>query len=120
MKFSKQYFQDKFILLLLSVNAFLVVLTILLILFRLGSGHTDYLVQCRDCSNLQAIGRFTKGSLTDILAFIVFVLGVFSIHTGLSARLFSIHRQLSVVVLAMGTLLLVTTMIVSYALLSLR
>ncbi len=120
MNFPKTYFQDKLVLLLLSINAFLMMLTIIFIALRLGSGHSDYLVQCRDCSNLQAIGRFTKGGLTDILAFIVYVLAIFGIHTALSVKLFAIHRQLSVVILSLGSLLLVIAMIISYALLSLR
>jgi len=117
MNLPKKYFQDKLVLLLLSVNTFITVLSLVLIALRVGSGHTDYLVQCRDCSNLQAIGRFTKGDVTDILAFMAFALGVMAIHTFLSIRLFNIHRQLAVVVLALGTLLLVITIIVSNALL---
>jgi hypothetical protein len=117
MNFPKKYFQDKLVLLLLSANAFLTVLVLVLIALRIGSGHTDYLVQCRDCSNIQAVGRFTKGSLSDILAFMVYAAMVMAVHTLLSIRLYRVHRQLAVIILALGTLLLVIAMIVSNALL---
>jgi hypothetical protein len=120
MEFPKKYLQDKFLLLLLSVNIFVTVLTIVLILLRLGSGHSDYLIQCRDCSNIQEVGRFTKGGLTDILAFMLYSVFILGVSTLLSMRLFTIHRQLAVVVAALGSLLLVLSLIVSFALLSLR
>jgi hypothetical protein len=120
MNIPKKYFQDKLILLLLSVNAFIVLLTLVLIALRIGSGHSDYIVQCRDCSNLQAISRFAKGGITEILAFMIYSVVIMAIHSILSVRLFRINRQLSVVVLALGTMLLVTSLIVSNALLFLR
>ncbi len=120
MEISKNYFQDKIILLLLSVNAFIAIATVVMIALRVGSGHTDYIVQCRDCSNVQAISRFSKGGISEILAFMVFSVGVAAVHTILSIKLFNINRQLTVVVLAFGTLLLVLSFIISYALLLLR
>lgn len=116
----KKYFQDKLILLLLSVNAFLMAFTLIQIALRIGSGHSDFIVQCRDCSNLQSISRFTKGSIAQILAFMVFVIGIMGAHSILSVKLYHIHRQLSVVVLAMGSLLLLLALLVSNALLMLR
>ena len=120
MTIPKKFFQDKIILLLLSVNAFLTAFVLIQIALRVGSGHADYIVQCRDCSNLQSISRFTKGGITQILAFIVFALGVMGIHSVLSVKLYAIHRQLSIVVLAMGSLLLLLALLVSNALLMLR
>ena len=55
-----------------------------------------------------------------MLAFVGFVLLVLVAHTMLSLRTYRIHRQLSVVVLALGILLLVLALIVSNALLLLR
>lgn len=121
MNVPKKYFQDKVILLLLSVNAFLMAFTLIQIALRIGgSGHADYIVQCRDCSNLQSISRFTKGSIAQILAFMVFAIGAMGIHSFLSVKLFHINRQLSVVVLALGSLLLLLALLVSNALLMLR
>ncbi|HET8708748.1 MAG TPA: hypothetical protein VFL85_00540 [Candidatus Saccharimonadales bacterium] len=120
MEIPKKYFQDKFVLLFLSINVFLMVLIAALIAFRIGPGHTDYIVQCRDCSNFQSISRFSNGSVLDIWAFSLFALAVTVFHTVLSIRLFKINRHVSVIVLAMGTLLLVISLIVSNALLYLR
>jgi hypothetical protein len=120
MEIPKKYFQDKLVLLFLSVNVFLTVLIIALIAFRIGSGHTDYIVQCRDCSNFQSISRFSNGSALDIWAFSVFALAVTAFHSLLSIRLFRINRHVSVIVLALGSLLLVISLIVSNALLYLR
>jgi hypothetical protein len=120
MDIPKKYFQDKFVLLLLSANVFITVLVIVLITFRIGSGHSDFIVQCRDCSNFQSISRFSNGSVLDIWAFGIFALAVAVFHTILSIRLFKINRQVSVIALGLGTLLLVISLIVSNALLYLR
>ena len=85
--------------------------------FNRGNG---YIVQCRDCSNLGNIGRFTKGSVTELLAFVVFAMLVLLIHIFLSLRTYRIHRQLAITILALGMLLLVLTIIVSNSLLVLR
>lgn len=120
MDIPKKYFQDRLVLLFLSANAFIMVLTLVLIALRIGSGHSDYIVQCRDCSNFQSISRFSNGSAIDILAFMAYSIVITAFHAVLSIRLFHISRQLAVVVLALGTLLLVISLIVSNALLYLR
>lgn len=117
---TKSYFQDRLVLLLLSVNAFMALLGTLLILFRIGSaGRNGFIVQCRDCSDMGAINRFTTGHAADILAFIGFALIVLVTHVFLSWRSYRIRRQLSLVILVLGTLLLIEATIVSYALLGL-
>jgi hypothetical protein len=118
---AKSYFQDRLVLLLLSVNAFLAFLATLLILLRIGSaGGSGFIVQCRDCSNASYINRFSTGHAADLLAFIVYALIVFSAHAVLSWRSYHIRRQLSLTVLALGTVLLLLCIIVSNALLALR
>lgn len=120
MEIPKKYFQDKLVLLFQSINVFLALLVIALIAFRIGPGHTDYIVQCRDCSNFQSISRFSNGSVLDIWAFCIFAIAVAVFHTILSIRLFKINRHVAVIILALGTLLLVISLIVSNALLYLR
>jgi hypothetical protein len=116
-----KYFRDRLILLLLSTNVFLAFLASILILLRLSSQHGNgYIVQCRDCSNPSALDKFTSGSVTEILSFIVFALIVLVAHVMLSLRAYHIHRQLSVTILSLGVILLVLTIIVSNALLVLR
>lgn len=114
----KKYFQDHFILLLLSVNAFLAFGAIALILVRLSAGHGDsYIVQYRSSLGINA---FQTGSVVDILGFIAFALLVLVIHVLLSLRVYQLNRHLAIVTLALGMLLLVLTIIISNALLVLH
>lgn len=113
----KKYVRDRVILLLLSINAFLVLLTILTLLLRLGDSSGNYIVQYRASFG---VNTFRPGKLIDLLSFGVFALVVFAINFVMSARTYRIHRQLSVVILSIGALLLVFGLIVSNALLVLR
>jgi hypothetical protein len=117
MTIPKQYFQDRFILLVLSSNVFLVFLTLLFLIFRIGSGHSTYIVQYRQ--NLGA-DAFTAGSLWQLLSFGLFAIFVVGFNLFLSMRMYQIHRQLSVVALGMATVLLLFGLVVSNALLILR
>lgn len=115
---SKKYFHDHFVLLLLSVNAFLAVAGSVFILLRLSTSHgTGYIVQYRASLGISA---FKTGQIIDILSFIVFAILALAIHTVLSLRAYNIHRQLAITILALGILLLVLAIIVSNALLVLR
>jgi len=117
MTIPKQYFQDRFILLVLSANVFLVFLTLLFLMFRIGSGHSTYIVQYRQ--NLGA-DAFTAGSLWQLLSFGLFAVFALGFNLFLSMRMYQIHRQLSVVALGMATVLLLFGLVVSNALLILR
>jgi uncharacterized membrane protein len=115
---AKSYFQDRLVLLLLSVNAFLAFLATVLILFRVGSsGGSGFIVQYRE--NL-GISAFKTGSVTSLLAFIGFALIVLAANTVLSWRSYRIRRQLSLAILGLGIVLLLLCIIVSNALLALR
>ncbi len=115
---SKKYFHDHFVLLLLSINAFLAVAGSIFILLRLSTSHgTGYIVQYRASLGIDA---FRTGSIVDLLSFIAFALMVLAIHTVLSIRAYHIHRQLAITILSLGILLLVMTIIISNALLVLR
>ena len=116
-----KFFHDRLILLLLSVNVFLTFAASAFMLIQLSSSHGNgYIVQCRDCSNIADINRFTKGSVTELLAFILFAFLMLGINFLLSMRCYRIHRQLAIVILGLGVLLLLLTIIVSNALLVLR
>lgn len=121
MAISRKYFRDHFVLLLLSTNVFLTLLTTVLVILRLSSGHSNgYIVQCRDCSDPTAIDKFMTGGVSELLSFIVFAFVVLIVHTVLSMKTYHIHRQLAIAILSLGALLLVLTIIVSNALLVLR
>ena len=118
---SKKYFHDHFVLLLLSVNAFLAVADVIYILISLSTGHnTTYIVQCRDCSNSNYVNKYTTGSVVNLFSLAVFALLVLAVHTALSLRAYKINRQLAITILSLGVLLLVLTFMVSYFLLGLR
>ena len=118
MPFPKKYFQDKTVLLLLTLNLFLVFLAIAIIILRLtANSGAGYIVQFR--SSL-GIGEYKSGSLEDFLYFIIFVILVMAFHFTLSLKTYNLRRHFSVALLAMGTLLLVVAIIVSNALLVLR
>jgi hypothetical protein len=118
---SKKFLKDQYILLLISVNLVLFIITAVFIVLRLSNGHTaNYIVQCRDCSNPNSVNRFVNGGLTDLIAFIVFSLLVLLSSVITTLRSYNIHRQLAVTALNLGILLQVLTLIVSNYLLVLR
>ncbi len=114
----RKYFHDHLVLLLLSINVFLAVADSLFILLRLGTSHgTGFIVQYR--SNL-GINAFKTGSIFDILALVAFAAIILAIQVMLSLGAYKIHRQLAIVILSLGILLLTLTVIISNALLVLR
>ena len=113
----KQYLHDRLILLLGSVNAFLLLALLLSVLLRVDSAHTSFIVQYR--ANLP-IDAFKSGASSELYSFALFGVLVFAFHVVLSLRAFLIHRQLAVAIMGLGTLLLGMALIVSNALLILR
>jgi len=88
-------------------------------LLRLGNnGQTNnYIIQYR--SNL-GITAFKTGNVVNVLSFIVFAVLIAVVHTILSIKTYHIKRELSVMILSFGILLLLIATIVSNALLVLR
>lgn len=90
----------------------------MLVLARLGAGHgNSYIVQYRSSLGINA---FKTGGVSDLLSFILFAFLILAIHSTLSLRIYAVNRQLAIVVLALGIMLLVLTMIISNALLMLH
>jgi hypothetical protein len=114
----KNYFRDRTVLVLLTVNIFLTLLASVWVLLRLSAGHgSSYIVQFRPSLGINA---YTPGSLVDLLSFIVFAFLIFVFQFLLSMHSYRIHRQLSIAILSLGVLLLILTIIVSNALLVLH
>lgn len=119
MPIPKKYIHDRIVLLLLSINTFLTLLGAVLIILKLGDIHSSsFIVQRR--FNLPQLEQFTKGDSTPILSFIIFSVLVLVFHTVLSMKTYRPRRQLSIVILGLGTLLLIISVIVSNALLVYR
>ncbi len=114
----KKYFHDHVVLLLLTIQGFLTLLTTILVLLRLSSEHGNgYIVQYRSSLGINA---FKTGGLSELLSFIVFAWLILIIHAVLSIRTYPIQRRLAVAILSLGILLLVLCIIISNALLVLR
>lgn len=115
MHIPKKYFHDRFVMLLISVNVFLALLCAVLVLFRLDAGGSDvYIIQYR--ANLSLSG-FKRGGASALLSFVVFSFLILVVHIVLSMRVYPVRRQFAITILAMGTLLLSLSIIVSNALL---
>lgn len=118
MTIPKRYLHDRLVLLLLTVTLFLTVLNSIWILFKLDYGRSaGYIVQYRASLGISA---FKTGDATDLVAFIGFSILVLVVHTLLSIKAYHIRREVSVVILSFGVLLLLLALIVGNALLRLR
>lgn len=118
MKVPEKYFHDRLVLLILSANTFIVLLNAVLILLRLDSSTTDsYIVQYR--ANLGLSG-FEVGSSATFWSFIVFSLLILVGNMLLSMRIYASHRRYAVTLLALASLVIILTLIVTNALLVLR
>lgn len=118
MKVPKKYLHDRLILLLVSILGFLTVASSIWVLFKLDGGRSaDYIVQYR--ANL-GISALKTGDVSEIVAFILFAFLVLAVHVVLSIKVYPIRREVSVLILTLGILLLLLGAIVSNALLVLR
>ncbi len=118
MTIPKRYLDDKAILLLLSANSSLTILTIVWVLLRLDTSNTDgYWVQYRADQGLDALSR---GGMGEFVGFVLFSVFVLVFHSFLSMKVYHLRRHFAVAILGMGTLLLVLSLIISSALLFLR
>ena len=90
-----------------------------LIMLKLGSGQgtTNYIVSYRASLG---IDRYTTGTVSDIVSFIVAAVLVFSIGLTLSYQAYRVKRELSLTILALTLPLLLFLIVVSNALLVLR
>jgi hypothetical protein len=115
MEIPRKYIHDRVVLLLLLANAVLTVLTFITMALRLQSAHSEgYIVQYRGNLGLNA---FKVGGLGAISSLMIFAVMVFVLHVVLSLRTYDVRRSLAVTILALGTLLLVLTLIISNSLL---
>lgn len=118
MQIPKKYLHDRFILLLVSTNAFLAFLCIVLILLRggIGQGVDGYIVEYR--ANL-GLSAFQKGGVLPIISFMLFALVTLALNVFLSIRTYHLRRELSLAILGLGALVLLLATIVSNSLLEL-
>ena len=117
MHIPKDYFHDRMILLFLSASTFFALLNSILILLRLDSSRGTYIIQYR--ANL-GLSAYKAGDSTTFLSFVLFGFIILAFQVILSMRAFNIHRQYAIVISALSLLLLILSIVVSNALLTLR
>lgn len=105
-------------LLLLSVLAFLTLLSSLMVFLRLDTGRGDsYIVQYR--SNL-GLDEFKTGGAIEPVSFVIFAGAVLVLHVLLSMKAYPIRRRFAITILSLGILLVALSLIISNSLLILR
>ena len=88
-----------------------------IILLRLGGGQDTYIHSYR--SNL-GLNSTTVGGVSEILAFVLFAIGIFVVHIFLALEFYKVRKTAGWVVVSLTTLLLVLSLIVAYAILDQR
>lgn len=114
---TRKFFHDRFILFLLTVNGFLTLLSLVEISLRLGGAQDTYITAYRSNLGLSAI---TVGGVGEMVAFVLFALGIFTVHIFMALEFHKVRRSSALVVMLMTSLLLVLNLIVANALLNLR
>lgn len=105
-------------MLLLSLNTFLALFSIVLILLRYQSGKgSSYIVQYRSSLGFDA---YERDNALPLFSFIAFALLVLAFHTILSIKIYTARRHFATAILGLSLLLLVISTIVSNALLELQ
>lgn len=118
--FSKQYVHDKFVLLFVSINTFLVFIWSVVLALRLAGnkGADSYFIEYRPVEG--GIAQYTQGGVLDVLSFIAFMWVVLVFTILLSSYAYHMKRQLALMIIGFGILMSICTMIVSNALLVLH
>lgn len=122
---NKHFLQDRTMLLFVSVETFLMLLTSVLILLRLNATRDKviFVSQFRSLPNAPdfAAGGFgVNGTVWDIVSFVVAAVGMYALGMVLAYRVYRIRRELSLVVLVLTLVLLAFLLAVSNILLVIR
>ena len=113
----RRYFHDRFVLLMLTLNAFLAFVVIASVLLRLGDTGNSYIQSYR--ANL-GLNAYSVGGVGQIISFAVFAATVLVGQFYLSLRLYHIRKEVAWIVMILAFLLLLLTLLVSNSLLQLR
>lgn len=114
---NKSFFHDRIVLLMLSINSFLLMALTVFVLLRISGDASNYIVEFR--AN-RVLSNFRSGDVWAIVSFIVFGFFIAGFNTFLSFKAYHVKRHFSIAILAMTSLLLGASLIVSNALLILR
>lgn len=121
MSSTKKYFHDHYVLLLLSINMFLSILLGVFVILRLSSTNSaNYIIQCRNCSDPNALNKYINGTSFGLISFVVFGFIILIISFILSFKTHTINRSLSLVIIYLGILIEIMGLLVSNSLFVLR
>jgi hypothetical protein len=117
MNSKNKYFHDRAILLLLSFNVLVSLLSSLIILLKLINLPTDYypFVQGRFPAGQKI---YNTGSVVSLYSFIVFILVMLAINGVLSYKTYPYKKNFSTIILSLNFLLVILTYLVSQSLTS--
>lgn len=113
---TRKFFHDRFVLFLLTINGFLTLVSVVVILLRLGGGD-NYIQSFRSNLGLSAI---SVGGVGEIINFLLFAIGIFAASIFMGLKFHRVRQSSGWVVMLLTTLLLVLNLIVVNALLDLR
>lgn len=114
MHIPKNFFHDRYVLILLALNSVLVLYVALFIMLKVDpAAGTTHIVQYR--ANL-GIDKYKSGSIDEVRIMSVFAAVQYVFGWILSMRLYAHRRYLSLTVLALAFLVLVLTLVVSNSL----
>lgn len=116
----KRYLHDKVVLVLLSAIVFFAVFNALWVLLRLDSSRSAGRIVVQYRPSLGLSGYYYNGGKLGVLSLAIFSLFILVFHTIMSIKVYKIRRQLSLVILALGLLLILLTLVISNALFLLR
>jgi len=122
---NKHFFQDRTMLLFVSFETFIVLLSSALILLRLNAARDKviFVSQFRSLPNapdFAAGGLGVNGSVWDIISFVVAAIGIYAFGMILAFRVYRLRRELALTVLVLTLVLLLFLLAVSNILLVIR
>jgi len=122
---NKHFFQDRTMLLFVSFETFIVLLSSALILLRLNAARDKviFVSQFRSLPNapdFAAGGLGVNGSVWDIVSFVVAAVGIYTFGMILAFRVYRLRRELALTVLVLTLVLLLFLLAVSNILLVIR
>lgn len=112
----KSFFQDRLILLILSINTFLAVSLAIIALLSINDSASGYIKEFRSDLGLDG---YKSGGVLDIVAFAVFSVVLYVFQFFAARKTYHIRKHLSLIILILTTVIYIFAIMVINALLSL-
>lgn len=112
----KTYFQDRLILLILSINTFLAIALAITSLLSINDSDAGYIKEFRADLGLDG---YKAGGVFDMLAFALFSIILYAFQAYTSLKIYHIRRHISLVILLLAMIVYIFSLMVINALLGL-